>query len=115
MSRTVKTINAIVFCIWIALLSLSLYKNYAGIPMEKPQAIADAFGKDTYWYDAYIGNKKIGYASTSFEKAGDELIIKHEREMKVKKNGEDNILLEKLKCLCNLSYSIKSFEYLVSF
>jgi hypothetical protein len=111
MSKTVKIFNATVFCIWIALLSLLLYKNYSGTLLEKPLALADAFGKETYWYDAYVGNKKVGYASTAYEKAGDELIIKYEREIKVKKNGKDSVLLEKLKCLCSLSYSIKSFEY----
>jgi hypothetical protein len=111
MSKTVKVTNVIVFCLWIALLSLLLYKNYAGTSLEKPLAIAKAFDKETYWYDVYIGNKKIGYASTSYEKAGEELIIQHEREIKVKKNGKDSVLYENLKCLCSLSYSIKSFEY----
>ena len=111
MSRTVRVTNVIVFCLWIVLLSLLLYKNYAGTSPEKPVAIADAFGKETYWYDAYVGNRKVGYASTSYEKAGEELIIKHEREIDVKKNGKDSVLYENLKCLCSLSYSIKSFEY----
>ena len=88
MSKRWKIINGAVFCVWIALLALLLYKNYTGAPLEKPGALADAFGKETYWYDIYRGNKKIGYASTNIEKAGNEIIIRHEREMKVQKERE---------------------------
>ncbi len=87
MSKTVKTINIIIFFAWVTLIALLLYRNYTGIPLEKTQALKEAFGKETYWYDIYAGTKKVGFAMTTFEKAGDEIIIKHEREMKVKKNG----------------------------
>ena len=111
MSKRWKIINGAVFCIWVALIALLLYKNYTGAPLEKRGALSDAFGKETYWYDIYAGNKKVGYASTDIEKAGNEIIIRHEREMKAQKNGKDSVFFEKLKCLCNLSYGIKSFEY----
>lgn len=111
MSKTVKTINITVFFAWVTLIALLLYRNYTGIPLEKTQAVKEAFSKETYWYDIYAGTKKVGFAMTTFEKAGDEIIIKHEREMKVKKNGEDKLLIERLKCLSDLYYSIKSFEY----
>jgi hypothetical protein len=115
MSKTVKTINIIIFFAWVTLIALLLYRNYTGTPLEKAQALKEAFGKETYWYDIYAGTKKIGFAMTTFEKAGDEIIIKHEREMKVKKNGEDKLLIERLKCLSDLYYSIKSFEYSTQF
>ena len=115
MSKKWKIINGAVLCVWIALFALLLYKNHTGEPLEKPGALADAFGKETYWYDIYKGTKKIGYASTNIEKAGNEIIIRHEREMKVQKNGKDSVFFETLKCLCNLSYAIKSFEYSSSF
>lgn len=111
MSKTVKTINIIVFSVWVVLIAFLLYRNYIGIPLGETQALKEAFGKETYWYDIYAGTKKVGFAMTTFEKAGDEIIIKHEREMKVKKNGEDKLLIERLKCLSDLYYSIKSFEY----
>ena len=115
MSKKWKIINGAVLCVWIALFALLLYKNHTGEPLEKPGALAEAFGKETYWYDIYKGTKKIGYASTNIEKAGNEIIIRHEREMKVQKNGKDSVFFETLKCLCNLSYAIKSFEYSSSF
>ncbi len=115
MKKRWKIFNIFVVSIWAVLIIILLYRNYAGIPLEKLPALSEAFGKDTYWYDIYAGDKKIGYASTIYEKAGNELIIKHQREIEVQKNGKDTILIEKIKCLCDLSYSIKSFDYESSF
>ena len=115
MSRTVKIINLIVFCVWITLIAVLLYKNYTGVPLEKAQAIKESFDKNTYWYDIYFGSKKIGFARTDIEKAGDEIIITDERKMDVIKETtgkeEKAVLIEKLRCLCDSYYSIKSFEY----
>jgi transglutaminase-like putative cysteine protease len=111
MSRTAKIINGIVFCIWITLLSLLVYQNYAGTPLEKSLASQEALGKEVYWYDIYAGKKKIGFASTGFGRVGDEIAIKHEREIKVERGGQTKILMEMLKCITDSSYSIKSFEY----
>ena len=79
--------------------------------VEKSQVLAAAFGKETFWYDIYAEQRKIGFASTTYEKAGDEIIIKHKREIKVKKDGHEKLLMEMLKCLSDSYYSIKSFEY----
>ncbi len=111
MSKSAKIIHIIVFCIWAALLSVLLYKHYTGTSLEKKQILEASFHTRTYWYDIYRGTKKIGFAETAFEKAGDEIIIKHSREMKVKAHEEERSLIEKLKTLCDLSYSIKSFEF----
>ncbi len=111
MSRTVKIINVIAFCTWITLITILLYRNYTGALLERSQALKGTIDKTTYWYDIYTGSKKIGFASTTYEKIGDEVIIKHEREMKVKKDGHEKLLVEMLKCLSNSYYSIKSFEY----
>lgn len=75
MSRTLKIVNIAVFCIWLALLSLLLYRQYAGVSLERPQVVMGAISKAANWYDIYAGTKKIGFASTTFEKVGDEIII----------------------------------------
>lgn len=111
MSRTLKIINVSVVCIWIGLLSLVLYRQYAGAPLEKQQALKGSIDKTIHWYDIYAGAKKIGFANTTIEKVGEEIILRHEREMKVTKNGKDTVLFDKLRCLNDLSFSIKSFEY----
>lgn len=114
-NKMIKVFNIIVFFTWAVLLSVLLYRNYAGAPLEKPQAIKEFFEKQSYWYDIYAGKKKVGFASTSYEKAGNEIIIKDEREIKVIRNGKEDILTQKLKCLSDSSYSIKSFEYISHF
>ena len=111
MSRAVKIINLIAFCTWGVLISLVLYRNYTGKPLEKIQELKGSIDKATYWYDIYAGQKKIGFAGTTYEKVGDEIIIKHKREIKVKKDGHEKLLMEMLKCLSDSYYSIKSFEY----
>lgn len=117
MIKLIKTFNIIVVFTWAALVAVLLYKNYAGTPfaIEEIQALKGYFDKQTYWYDIYAGKKKIGFASTSYEKAGNEIIIKDEREIKVIRDGKEDILTQKLKCLSDLSYSIKSFEYVSHF
>ena len=111
MSKILKTINFSLFFIWIALISLLLYRNYEGTPLEKTQALKGAIDKATYWYDIYHARQKIGFASTTYEKVGDEIIIRDEREIKVIKDGQDDLLTTKLKCISNAQYSIKSFEF----
>ena len=115
MSKKVKIINLLIFLTWAALISILLYKNYSGIPLEKTQMFQQSFGKDTYWYDIYAGDKKIGFASTTFDRVGDEIIIKHTREIKVVKNQQETLLIENLKSLCDSNYTIKTFEYTSNF
>ncbi|MEK6528797.1 MAG: transglutaminase-like domain-containing protein [Nitrospirota bacterium] len=109
--KPIKIINITVFFIWAVLISLLLYKNYAGTELKTSEALKKSFDKETYWYDVYAGTKKIGFALTTIEKAGNEIIIKQTREIKVIKNKQEILLIESLKSLCSLNYSIKSFEY----
>lgn len=109
--KTIKTINAAVFCLWLALISLLLYKNYAGVPLENKKIIKEAFRKTSDWYDIYNGNKKLGFAVTTFEKAVDEIIITEKKELKVFKNGKETLLTEELRLLTDMDYKIKSSSY----
>jgi len=111
MSRTLKVVNVAVFIVWIALLSLVLYREYAGIPLEKRQAVKGAIEKVTFWYDVYSGSKKIGFASYTFQWVANEIIVVYEQQIKVKRGNEERILVEGHRCLCNSFYAIKSFEY----
>lgn len=111
MSRTLKIINIAAFSIWIALLSLVVYRQYAGTTLEKTEALKGSIDKATYWYDIYAGSKKIGFASTTYEKVGEEIIIRHEREYKVKSGNDEKTLLQYMKCLSDAEYSMKSFEF----
>ncbi len=115
-SNRVKIINVVVFCAWVVLISILLYKNYTGIQLEKTGILKEQFSKKTYWYDIYTGTAKIGFAVTTIEKAGNEIIIKHEREINLVKNdGGKAIFIEKQKILSDSYYSIKSFEFSSNF
>ena len=81
MVKVVKVVNIAVFLIWVALLSLLLYREHTGTTLLKTEGIKGAIDKATYWYDIYAGPNKIGYASTAIDKVGDEIIIRHEREL----------------------------------
>ena len=109
--KTIKIINAAVFCLWLALISLLLYKNYTGVPLENKEIIKEAFSKTSNWYDIYNGTKKLGFAVTTFEKAGDEIIITEKKELKVFKNGKETLLTEEVRLLTDTDYTIKSADY----
>lgn len=110
-----KIINAAVFCLWLALISLLLHKNYTGVPLENKEIIKEAFSKTSSWYDIYNGTKKLGFAVTTFEKAGDEIIITEKKELKVLKNGKETLLTEEVRLLTDNDYTIKSADYSSAF
>src|SRR3990172_7911938 len=99
MAKTARAVNISIFLIWAGLLSLLVYRSHAGGTLEKTASLKGLIDKTTYWYDIYAGSKKIGFANTTFEKVGDETIIKHEREVKVLKSGEEKILQESVKSI----------------
>ncbi len=111
MSRKLKIVNVAVVGIWIALLCLVIYRQYAGTPLEKQRAVKGAVSKLVHWYDIYAGTDKMGFASYAFEWVGDEIVIKYEQEVKVKQGSEEKLLMESSRCLNNSSYGMKSFEY----
>jgi hypothetical protein len=109
--KTMKIVNIIIFCVWALLLSILLYKNYTGAALDRNHILKEVFHEKTHWYDIYRDTKKIGFARTSYEKAGDEIIIQHERTITVQEDGRKRVLKNKLMCLSDLFYSIKSFKY----
>jgi hypothetical protein len=111
MSKVARSIHITAFLSWVILLLLLLYKEYSGTPLEREEALRGAIDKATTWYDIYAGSKKIGFAKTVHEKVGDEIIVTHEREMKVFKNDAETQLFENMRCVANPDYSLKSFEY----
>lgn len=111
MSGKAKIVNTLIFCVWIGLLSLVLYRNYSGTALEKAAALRGSIAKATHWYDVYVGGEKIGHAFTSFEKVGQEIIIRHERELTGRAGETPTVLLESMRSLCDPAYTVKSFEY----
>lgn len=106
-----KIINIIIFLIWAGLISILLYRNYTGGELKKAQVLSESFKKDAYWYDIYVEKNKIGYANTTIEKAGDEIIITEKKQLKVFKNGKETLLTEEVRLLTDTDYKIKSANY----
>ncbi|MBI5676812.1 MAG: transglutaminase domain-containing protein [Nitrospirae bacterium] len=79
--------------------------------MEKKEIIEEAFSKTSDWYDIYNGTNKLGFAVTTFEKAGDEIIITENKELKVFKNGKETLLTEEVRLLTDNDYKIRSADY----
>jgi hypothetical protein len=92
-------------------MSLIIYKDYTGYSLERDQRLEEAFEKKTYWHDIYRGKKKAGFALTTFQKAGDEIITEHRIEITSEKKGEERIFVEMINSLSDLSYHVSSFEY----
>ena len=111
MSKIIKAVNITAFLVWIGLIAILLYRNYTGISLGREQVLAGAFDKQSYWYDIYAAAKKIGFASTTYERVGDEIIIRDEREIKAIINDQEKTHVESLKSITDANYSIKSFEY----
>jgi hypothetical protein len=109
--KVMKSVNIIVVSIWFVLIALLLYKNYSGASLDKQDIIRESFNRRTDWHDIYIGTNKVGFAMTTFEKAGDEIITKHRREIKVQKDGKERILIEETKALTDPTYAVTSFQY----
>jgi hypothetical protein len=115
MSRTVKVVNIVVLAVWIALIAFVLYREFTGTTLEKQLSLRQSFKKTTYWYDIYMGTKKIGFASYIFEWVGDEIIIKYDEEVKFAQGDEEGPLVRSFRCLSNSSYAIKTVEYSSSY
>lgn len=115
MLKKAKIINLTVLCLWIVLLGILLYKDHRGAGLGKIEKIKQTFQKKSYWYDVYANNKKIGFANTTIEQIENEILFRHQRELKAFKteNGiQKQVLIEeKLEALCNSDYSTKSFKY----
>jgi hypothetical protein len=111
MKKVMKVVNIAAVILWVALIVLVFSRQHTGTTVLKTEGTEGAIDKADYWYDIYAGPKKIGYANTSIDKVGEEIITRHEREIKVSKNGKETVLFDRLKCLSDPSFSIKSFEY----
>ena len=111
MTKNTKIINSLVFLVWAGLICLLLYRDHTGTALNRTGTFTGVIDKAVYWYDIYHGPQKIGFASTSYDKIGNENIMRQQREMQVMKNGKATVLYDTVKCICDPNYAIKSLEY----
>ena len=115
MNWVVKKIHIIIFPLCVSFMVCLLYRNLLGAEMPESEELKGLTHKDTYWFDMYAGPKKIGFANITIEKTGNEIIITDVRERKIQKEGREKILVESMKCISDLHYAVKSFEFSSSF
>ncbi|UCG78196.1 MAG: transglutaminase domain-containing protein [Nitrospirota bacterium] len=111
MKTSFKIINIAVLITWIIMLSIMLFREHAGITLGPGVDEGAGIGKYTSWYDIYKADAKIGYASTSVNQAGNEIVIDHIRAVMVEKEGKDVLLQLKLRYLNDINFSPRSFMY----
>ncbi len=106
----IKYLNIIFILLWFSILGILLYREYIGGEIKKLTPSKDIIQKITNWYEIYKKNEKIGFASSTVEMVGDDLIFKDERYLKSEKHS-DSTIKELLKTIADSSYTPKSFEY----
>ncbi len=99
--------------VWLCLVLILVYRNYiSGAEISPLQKLSgDRFKTGEEWFGIYIQNQKIGYMETSSEKIGDEYRFSQYGEVNIAKEGKNIITRTRFRCLTDLQYRIKSFEF----
>ncbi len=99
--------------IWLCLVSVLVYKHYiSGVEFSPLQSITgDQFKTSEEWFGMYLKGRKIGYLKSTSEKIGDEYRFTQSAETDVEKDGKTSHSYTIFKCLTDLKYRLKSFEY----
>lgn len=103
--------------IWLCLVSVLLYKNYiSGVEFTPLQSVTgEQFRTSEEWFGIYFQDKKIGHMKISSEKIGDEYRFIKLVETDVERDGKNHHRSELFKCLTDLEYRMKTFEFKAEF
>lgn len=116
LNKAFKVTNIAVFILWSLILSFLLYQTYWGTPFENTSLLGQHLEKRTIWYAVFTDDKKLGFAKSTFQEVGNEIVIGKELTINMRDHGtnKDTERVENLKCLCNNDYTVKSFQYSAS-
>ncbi len=108
-----RSIQLLVVGIWLCLVSVLFYKHYvSGVEFTPLQSVTgDQFRTSEEWFGIYFHDKKIGHMKTSSEKIGDEYRFIQSIETYGEKDGKSYHRSERFKCLTDLEYRTKTFEF----
>jgi hypothetical protein len=100
--------------IWLCLVFILVYRHYiSGVEFSPLQTLSESqFKTSDDWYGIYIQDRKIGYMKASSEKIGNE--YRFMQSSKTDFNTDEGKRITgsaKFKCLTDLEYRIKSFEF----
>lgn len=111
--RFSKFIQLGIVGIWVCLIAVLVYRHYiSGTDMSALQTVTgNQFKTSEEWLGVYFQNKKIGHIRTSSEKIGEEYRFTQSGETEVARDGSTIKNITSFKCLTDLTYRIKSFEF----
>lgn len=112
-NRLSKFIQLGIVGIWLCLISFLVYRHYiSGTELSALQTVSgNQFRTSEEWLGVYFQNRKIGHIRTSSEKIGDEYRFSQTGETEVTREGKTIKSSSSFKCLTDLNYRIKSYEY----
>jgi hypothetical protein len=111
--RFSKFIQLGIVGIWLCLIFFLVYRHYiSGSELSALRSISEnQFRTSEEWLGIYVENRKIGHIRTSSEKIGDEYRFTQSGETEVTREGRTVKGSTSFKCLTDLTYRIKSFEF----
>jgi len=107
---SLRHINILVLLLWLSIMGILIYREYTGGEIRRFAIAGDVIKRTTFWYEIYRGEKKIGYASRTLEKVGEDLIFREESHIKQTDSSQTEIT-EIIKAVTDTSYMPRSFEY----
>jgi hypothetical protein len=112
-NRLSKFIQLGIVGIWLCLIFILVYRHYiSGTELSALQTISgNQFRTSEEWLGVYFQDLKIGHIRTSSEKIGDEYRFTQSGETEVTREGKTIKNISSFKCLTDLNYRIKSYEY----
>ena len=111
--RLSKFIQLGIVGIWLCLIFVLVYRHYiSGSELSALQSVSkNRFRTSDEWLGIYVENRKIGHIRTSSEKIGDEYRFTQSGETEVTMEGRAVKSSTSFKCLTDLTYRLKSFEF----
>lgn len=100
--------------IWFCLVFILIYRHYiSGFEFSPLQKLSEEqFKKSEEWFGVYIQDRKIGYMKSSSEKIGNEYRFMQSSKSDFNTDKGKRITgSAKFKCLTDLEYRIKTFEF----
>jgi hypothetical protein len=111
--RISKFIQLGIVGIWLCLISILVYRHYiSGTELSELLALSgNQFRTSEEWLGVYFQDRKIGHIRTSSEKIGDEYRFTQSGETEVTREDKTIKSSSSFKCLTDLTFRIKSFEF----
>ncbi len=111
--RFSKLIQSGIVGIWLCLVFVLVYLHYiSGAELSSLQSVSqNQFKTSEEWFGIYVQNTKIGYIKTSSEKIGSEYRFTQYGETSIPQKDKTISSTTQFKCLTDLDYRIKSFEF----